>query len=82
MCLLTPRELAAEIPPKMLVGRQDCLHKAWVGRQDRRLKCIGNPACLHKFPTFYVGNPAYLPTFLEAFPQQVREELIERDGGV
>ena len=22
---LTPRELAAEMPPKMLVGRQDCL---------------------------------------------------------
>ena len=23
---LTPRELVAEMPPKMLEGRQDCLH--------------------------------------------------------
>ena len=29
---LTPHELTAEMPPKMLVGRQYCLHKAWVGR--------------------------------------------------
>ena len=35
---LTPRELAAEMPPKMLVGRRDCLHKMLVGRQDRRHK--------------------------------------------
>ena len=27
MTTLTPRKLAAEMPPKMLVGRQDCLHK-------------------------------------------------------
>ena len=37
-CALTPRKLAAGVPPKMLVGRQDCLHKMWVGRQDRRHK--------------------------------------------
>ena len=33
---LTPRELAAEMPTKMLVGRQNCLHKMlaiWVGRK-------------------------------------------------
>ena len=28
------------MPPKMLVGRQDCLHKIWVGRLDRRYKIL------------------------------------------
>ena len=63
------------MPPKMLVGRQDCLHKMLAisrGRQDC-LHFMSTPACL---PTFYVGNPACLPTFLEAFPPPVREGLI------
>ena len=33
---LNPRQLAVEMPLKMLVGRQDCLYKMWVGRQSRR----------------------------------------------
>ena len=34
----TPCELALEMPPKIFVGRQDCLYDVWVGRQDRRHK--------------------------------------------
>ena len=61
---LTPCELTAVMPLKMLVdrqvGKQDWLHKMWVGRQDRRN--VGNPTCLQKLPTS--GD---LPAFLEAF---------------
>ena len=47
--LLVPRELEAEMPPKMLVGRRDCLHKMLVGRRDCLHKMlVGRRDCLHK----------------------------------
>ena len=76
---LTPRELAAEMPPKISVGMQDCLHKMLaisIGRQD----CLHfKSTMLPALPTFYVGNPACLPPFLEAFPPPVREGLTPRE---
>ena len=71
---LTPRELAAEIPPKMLVGRQDCLHNmlAILLEAGRIAYILCRRPCL---PTLNVKIPACLPTFLEGFPPPVREGL-------
>ena len=54
--------------------RQKCLQK--FGRQAGLLTFhVDGPACLY-LRKLYVGNPACLQTFLEAFPPPVREGVI------
>ena len=58
---LTPRELAVEIPPKMLVGRRDCLHKKCFQflEAGRIAYILCRRSCL---PTQMLRRQSYLPT--------------------
>ena len=74
--MLTPRELAGGNASKN-VGRQAGLPTQNVGNFGRQAGLptfyVDDPDCLL---TFNVGNPACLPTILEALPPPVREGLI------
>ena len=70
--LLTPRELAAEMPPKM--PPRIAYIKCWQFREAGRIAYIlYRRSC--RLSTFNVGNSACLTTFLETFPPPVRERL-------
>ena len=56
--LITPRELAAEMPLKMLVGRQDCLHKMLAISRSRQDCLPFMSTTLPAYSHSNLGNPA------------------------
>ena len=55
---LTPRELVAEMYPKIFLGKQGCLYKVWLRRRHKK--------CRHSWPAsrscqhFFKANPVWL----------------------